>query len=93
MWYDKMANTAIAFSEKTFDKFIENFNSIFFPFNTKATTCFELTKLTQKSFKCPDGITDNGFQEYITDFQNLSTRARITNKVALIDQFSLGLDQ
>ena len=65
----------------------------FFPFDTKATACFELTKLAQKSFKRPDGITDNGFQKYITDFQNLSARAGITDEVTLIDRFSLGLDQ
>ena len=93
MWYDKMANTAIAGTKKTFDKFIENFNSTFFPFDTKATAHFELTKLAQKSFKCPDGITDDRFQKYITDFQNLSARAGITDEVTLIDQFSLGLDQ
>ena len=93
MWYNKMANTAIAGTEKTFDKFVENFNSTFFPFDIKATACFELTKLTQKSFKLFDGITNDGLQKYITDFQNLSARAGITDEVTLIDQFSLGLDQ
>ena len=85
MWYDKVANTAIVSTEKTFDKFIKNFNSTFFSFDTKATACFELTKLTQKSLKHPDGIIDDGFQKCITDFQNLSTRAGITDKVTLID--------
>ena len=93
MWYDKLANTTIAATEKTFKKFIENFNTTFFPFDTKATARFELTKLAQKSFKRSDGIIDDGFQKYITDFQNLSTRAGITDEVTLIDQFSLGLDQ
>ena len=93
MWYDKMANTAVAATKKTFNKFVENFNSTFFPFNTKATARFNLTKLSQKSFKSPDGIMDDGFQKYITDFQNLSARVGITDKVTLIDQFSLGLDQ
>ena len=93
MWYDKLANTTIAATEKTFEKFAENFNSTFFPFDTEATAHFELTKLTQKSFKHPDGITNDGFQKYITDFQNLSARAGITNEVTLIDQFSLELDQ
>ena len=93
MWYNKLANTTIAATKKTFEKFAENFNSTFFPFDTKATACFKLTKLAQKSFKHPDGITDDGFQKYITDFQNLSARAGITDEVTLIDQFSLGLDQ
>ena len=88
-----MADTSITNSEKTFDKFTSNFESTFFPYDTKATARFELTKLTQKSFKCPDGIMDNGFQKYITDFQNLTSKAGIPDNVTLIDQFSLGLDQ
>ena len=88
-----MADTAIANTEKTFDKFASNFESTFFPYDTKATARFELTKLAQKSFKRPDGIMDDGFQKYITDFQNLASKAGISDDVTLIDQFSLGLDQ
>ena len=88
-----MADTSIANSEKTFDKFTSNFESTFFPYDTKATARFELTKLAQKLFKRPDGIMDDGFQKYITDFQNLVSKAGISDNVTLIDQFSLGLDQ
>ena len=45
MWYDKMADTSVTNSEKTFDKFASNFESMFFPYDTKATARFELTKL------------------------------------------------
>ena len=93
MWYDRMADTSIANSEKTFDNFASNFESTFFPYDTKATARFELTKLAQKSFKCPDGVMDDGFQKYITDFQNLASKAGISDNVTLIDQFSLALDQ
>ena len=93
MWYDRMVDTSIANSEKTFDKFASNFKSTFFPYDTKATARFELTKLAQKSFKRPDGVMDDGFQKYITDFQNLASKAGISDDVTLIDQFSLGLDQ
>ena len=93
MWYGKMANTSITNSEKTFDKFASNFESTFFPYDTKATARFKLTKLAQKSFKRPNGIMDNGFQKYITDFQNLASKAGISDDVTLIDQFSLGLDR
>ena len=93
MWYDKMADTSVANSEKTFDKFASNFESTFFPNNTKATARFELTKLSQRSFKCPDGVMDDGFQKYITNFQNLASKADISDDITLIDQFSLGLDQ
>ena len=93
MWYDRMADTSIASTEKTFDKFVSNFGSTFFPYDTKVTARFELTKLAQKSFKRPDGVMDDGFQKYITNFQNLASKAGITDDVTLIDQFSLGLDQ
>ena len=93
MWYDKMADASIANSEKTFDKFTSNFESTFFPYDTKATARFELTKLAQKTFKCPDSILDDGFQKYITDFQNLASKAGISDDITLIDQFSLRLDQ
>ena len=93
IWYDRMADTSIAHSEKTFDKFTSNFESTFFPHDTKATARFKLTKLTQKLFKRPDGIMDDRFQKYITDFQNLASKAGISNDITLIDQFFLGLDQ
>jgi hypothetical protein len=86
-----MANPNITSSEKTFAKFQENFESTFFPFDT-ATSRSELTKLVQDPFKCPDGIHDDGFQKYITDFQNLASKAQISNERTLCDQFSVGLD-
>ena len=88
-----MVDTSITNTEKTFNKFTSNFESTFFPYDIKATACFELTKLTQKSFKCPDGVMDDGFQKYITNFQNLASKAGITNDITLIDQSFLGLNQ
>ena len=85
MWHDRMADTSVANTEKTFDKFALNFESTFFPYNTKATARFELTKLAQKSFKRPDGIVDDGFQKYITNFQNLASKAGISDDITLID--------
>ena len=84
MWYDKMVDTSIANSEKTFDKFASNFESTFFLYDTKATAHFKLTKLAQKSFKHPDGIMDDRFQKYITDFQNLASKAGISDDVVEI---------
>jgi hypothetical protein len=92
MWYDRMANPNIAASEKTFAKFQENFESMFFPFDTQATSRYELSKLAQYSFKRPNGIYDDGFQKYITDFQNLASKAQISDERTLCDQFSVGLD-
>lgn len=61
MWYNKMSDTAADLTDLTFDKFIENFESTFFPFNTKATIYHKFSKLTQKSFHRPDGVTKDGF--------------------------------
>ena len=93
MWYDKLTDPNISNAEKTFKKFAQNFESTFYPFDTKATAHLDLSKLIQKSIKHPDGTFDDDFQQYITNFQNLSCKAGITDDITLIDQFSLGLDQ
>ena len=92
-WYDKMADTSIANSEKTFEKFTQDFKTIFYLFDAKATACTELLALMQTSFKEKNGTTNDRFQQYITDFQNLSLKTRTKEEFTLINQFSLGLDQ
>ena len=74
-WYDKMVDPSIANSEKTFDKFTLDFESTFYPFDTKITAHNELLSLRQKSFKEKYGDINDSFQQYITDFQNLSMKA------------------
>ena len=92
-WYDKMADTSIANSEKTFDKFTLDFESTFYPFNTQVTAHNKLLALRQTSFKEKNGETNDGFQQYITDFQNLSMKSGMKEELSLISQFSLRLDQ
>ena len=55
MWYDKKSDTTIDTKEKIFDKFTENFETTFYPFNIKATTYTNLAKLTQEIFQDTDG--------------------------------------
>ena len=93
MWYDKMVDTSIPNNQKTFKKFAENFETTFYPFDTRATARMDLSKLIQKTICHPNGTTDNGFQQYITNFQNLASKAGITDDITLINQFSLGVDQ
>ena len=88
-----MADSSIHSSEKTFNKFAENFKTTFYPFDTKATARLDLSKFVQKTTHLPNGTTNDGFQQYITDFQNLTSKAGITDDITLIDQFSLGVDQ
>ena len=92
-WYDKMAGTSIANSEKTFDKFTLDFESMFYPFDTQVTAHNKLLTLRQMSFKEKNGETNDGFQQYITNFQNLSMKSRMKEELSLISQFSLRLDQ
>ena len=92
-WYDRMANNTVPNAEKTFDKFVEDSESTFYPFDTKITAHNQLHALRQQSFKEKNSSTNNGFQQYITDFQNLSMKAGTKDEFNLISQFSLGLDQ
>ena len=92
-WYDKMANNTVPNAEKTFNKFIEDFESTFYPFDTKITAHNQLHTLRQRSFKEKEGSTNDGFQQYITNFQNLSMKAGTKDEFNLISQFSLRLDQ
>ena len=39
MWYDRMSNATTDAKEKTFNKFAENFETTFYPFDIKATAC------------------------------------------------------
>ena len=88
-----MSDTTVDTKEKTFDKFAKNFEITFYPFDIKATACSNLTNLIQKSFQEEDGTFNNGFQKFITNFQNLATKAGMSDETTLIDHFSLRIDQ
>ena len=88
-----MADISIANSKKTFNKFTLDFESTFYPFNTQVTTHNKLLMLQQTLFKEKNGDTNDRFQQYITDFQNLSMKSRMKEELSLINQFSLRLDQ
>ena len=72
---------------------VSNFESTFYPFDVKITAYNQLRTLRQCPFKEKDGSTNDGFQQYITDFQNLSMKSGTKEEFNLINQFSLGLDQ
>ena len=93
MWYDRMSNATIDVKEKIFNKFAENFETTFYPFDIKATAHSNLAKLAQKTFREEDGTFNDGFQKFITNFQNLAAKAGISDETTLIDHFSLGINQ
>ena len=88
-----MVDISISNSKKTFKKFTQNFESTLYPFNTNATTHTELSKLMQTFFKEKNSDINDRFQQYITNFQNLSLKTRIKEESTLIGHFSLSLDQ
>ena len=93
MWYNRMSNTTINTKEKTFDKSTKDFETTFYPFDIKATTRSNHTKLAQKTFREEHRTFNDGFQKFITDFQNLAAKAGISDETTLIDHFSLRIDQ
>ena len=61
-WYDRMADPTVPNSEKTFNKFVSDFETTFYPFDVKITAYNQLHALRQRSFKEKDGSTNDGFQ-------------------------------
>ena len=92
-WYDKMANTAVKPKEKTFEKFVVDYNQNFNPFNTKVKVHCDISRLLQKLGKDEDGTPNDGFQEYINKFENLATKAQFEDKLTAITHFSTGLNR
>ena len=92
-WYDKMANTTVKPEEKTFNKFMADYDQNFNPFDTKVKARRNISRLIQKSGKDEDGTPNDGFQEYINEFENLATKAQFEDKLTAITQFSMGLDK
>ena len=46
-WYDRMTDTNVPNSEKTFDKFVDDFETTFYPFDTEITAHNQLRALRQ----------------------------------------------
>ena len=88
-WYDKLRNSVVKPEDKTLLKFIkENFN----PLDTKVRARHDLTKLVQKPGKDEDRTSNDGFQDFVNEFENLATKAQFEDKLTAVTQFSMGLD-
>ena len=92
-WYDKMASTTVKAEEKTFDKFVADYDQNFNPFDTKVKVCHNISRLLQKPGKDEDGTSNDGFQEYINEFENLATKAQFEDKLTAVTHFLTGLDK
>ena len=92
-WYDKLQNTALKPEDKTLAKFVEDYNENFNPLDAKVWARRDLSKLVQKPGKDEDGTPNDGFQEFINEFKNLSTKAQFEDKLTAVTQFSTGLDR
>ena len=89
----QMANNSIKPKEKTLAEFTKDYDQNFNPFNTKLKARQDLSRLVQKLGKDEDGTPNDGFQEYINKFENLTTKAQFQNKLTTVTQFSAGLDR
>ena len=92
-WYDKLKSTTLKPEDKTLTKFIEDYNENFNPLDAKVRVRRDLAKLIQRPGKDEDGTPNDGFQEYVNDFENLATKAQFEDKLTAVTQFSMGLDR
>ncbi|KAF8548978.1 hypothetical protein OG21DRAFT_1488921 [Imleria badia] len=69
----------VTFSEKWYDKLTN-------------TATPPADKTFDKPVKKQDGTHNDGFQTYITNFQNIVARVGTSDPITLVNQFSLGLD-
>ena len=92
-WYDKLKSTTLKPEDKTLAKFVEDYNENFNPLNAKVRARRDLANLVQKPGKDEDGTPNDGFQEYINNFENLATKVQFEDKLTAVTQFSMGLDR
>ena len=92
-WYNKMANTMVKPEEKTFERFITDYDQNFNPFNTKVKVHHDISRLFQTPRKDEDGTPNDGFQDYINEFKNLATKAQFEDKLTAVTHFSTGLNK
>ena len=91
-WYDKLKSTMLKPKDKTLAKFVKDYNENFNPLNTKVWARRDLANLIQRPGKDEDGTPNDGFQEYLNNFENLATKAQFEDKLTAITQFSMGLN-
>ena len=92
-WYDKLKNTLLKPEDKTLTKFVEDYNENFNPLDAKVWARHDLSKLVQKPGKDEDGTPNDGFQDFVNEFENLATKAQFEDKLTAVTQFSTRLDQ
>ena len=92
-WYNKMANTTVKSEEKTFEKFVTDYDQNFNPFDTKVKAHRNISRLFQILGKDEDGTPNDGFQEYINKFENLATKAQFKDKLTAVTHFLTGLNK
>ena len=88
-----MAKSGIKAEEKTFEKFVADYNQNFNPFDTKIKAYHNISRLFQKPGKDEDRTPNDRFQDYINQFENLATKAQFEDKLTTVTHFSTGLDK
>ena len=92
-WYDRLKNTTLKPEDKTLEVFVKDYNENFNPLDAKVRARRDLSKLVQKPGKDKDGTPNDGFQDFVNEFENLATKAQFEDKLTAVTQFSTGLDR
>lgn len=72
---------------------MDDYEKNFCPFNIREKAHKDISRLYQKPGRDKDGTSNDGFQDYINEFQNLATKAKFKDKLTACSHFSAGLDQ
>ena len=92
-WCDRLKNTTLKPEDKTLEVFVKDYNENFNPLDAKVRARRDLSKLVQKPGKDEDGTPNDGFQDFVNEFENLATKAQFEDKLTAVTQFSTGLDR
>ena len=86
-WLDILTDANMKSVDKTFDKVTEAFAAMFYPYHQAETARDELNNLRQISTK-----KDDGFQTYLSKFQNLVAQSQAGDTPEVQRLFTEGLD-
>ena len=86
-WLDILANANMKTADKTFEKVTEAFSSMFYLYHQAETARDKLNNLRQVAIR-----KDNGFQTYLSAFQNLVVQFQEEDTPEVWRLFAEGLD-
>ena len=86
-WFCKLNDATILDDEKTWEKMVDSFKMIFYPFDIQNKARRTMNCLVQNLMD-----HEEGFQKYVVDFQLTAAQTGIKDEETLIKAFATGLD-